>query len=165
MRLRGAADSSERMRVLAFISVIIAVAALLAPMAHVMEMPNKLQMDGPLWLAVQQQLYRGWGPFIGAPTEIGAVIVNVALFVARSDAFRARRMWGIAAGLYLLMIAVFFVFNAPVNAAFNGWTSATLPADWPAFRWRWEIGHALAAILAIAALLLVVRAKGLASRR
>lgn len=150
------------MRVLPLLSVIIAIAALLAPMAHVMEMPNKLQMDGPLWLQVQQLLYRGWGPFIGAPTEIGGVIVNAALFVTRSDTDRARRLWGTAAGVYLLMIAVFFIFNAPVNAAFNAWTSATLPADWPAFRRQWETGHALAAILAIAALLLVVRAKGLA---
>lgn len=33
--------------------------------AHVLELPNKLSLDGPLWLAVQQHLYRGWGPYIG----------------------------------------------------------------------------------------------------
>ncbi len=153
------------MGVLSSISIIIAVAALLAPMAHVMEMANKLQMDGPLWLQVQQQLYRGWGPFIGAPTEIAGVVVNAALFVARSGTSPARRLWGSAAVAYLLMIAVFFIFNAPVNAAFNAWTSATLPADWSAYRWKWEIGHALAAMLALVGLILAVRAKGLAKDR
>ncbi len=34
-------------------------AAVLAPMAHLLELPNKLALDGPLWLAVQQHLYRG----------------------------------------------------------------------------------------------------------
>jgi hypothetical protein len=50
------------------------------------------------------------------------------------------------------MIAVFFAFNAPVNAAVNGWTVATLPPDWPDYRLRWETGHAIAAALALVAL-------------
>lgn len=150
------------MRVLPSLSIVIAIAALLAPMAHVMEMANKLRMDGPLWLQVQQQLYRGWGPFIGAPTEIAGAVVNAVLFAMRRDISRARNLWGIAACAYLAMIAVFFVFNAPVNAALSTWTSATLPPDWSDFRWRWEIGHALAAMLALAGLILVARANALA---
>ena len=47
------------------------------------------------------------------------------------------------------MLAVFFVFNDPVNAALSGWTPETMPADWPDYRLRWEVGHTLAAILAI----------------
>ncbi len=36
---------------------------------------------------------------------------------------------------------------APVNAALNdGWTAATLPPDWAAWRLRWEIGHAIRAL-------------------
>jgi hypothetical protein len=27
--------------------------------AHVLELPNKLALSGPLWLEVQQNLYRG----------------------------------------------------------------------------------------------------------
>ena len=57
----------HRLRLLA---LVVAVIALLAPAAHVLEMPNKLRIDGPLWLAVQQSLYRGWGPFVGGPAEI-----------------------------------------------------------------------------------------------
>jgi hypothetical protein len=50
------------------------------------------------------------------------------------------------------MIVVFFVFNNPVNRAVNGWTTATLPSDWPDYRLRWETGHALAALLAVVGL-------------
>ena len=39
-----------------------------AGLAHAFELYNKMMLDGPLWLAVQQHLYRGWGPLI-APFE------------------------------------------------------------------------------------------------
>ncbi|HVY15235.1 MAG TPA: hypothetical protein VHB27_08410 [Rhodopila sp.] len=127
------------------ISIAIAIAALLAPAAHVLEMANKLRMEGALWLQVQQQLYRGWGPFIGAPTEIAGVAVNAFLCLNRSHDMAARRMWGVAACLYVAMIAVFFVFNSPVNAALSTWASATLPRNWGEFRWQWETGAAISA--------------------
>ena len=143
------------MRFLRHLALVVAVLALLAPAAHVLEMVNKLALDGPIWLAVQQQLYRSWGPLIGAPTEIAGLMLNAALAVSRVEPRRAR--W-LSAGAYLAMIIVFFVCNAPVNAATNGWTAATLPADWQAYRWRWEIGHALSALLAVAALVANFRA-------
>jgi hypothetical protein len=54
-------------------------------------------------------------------------------------------MRGLAACLYLAMILMFLIFNAPVNAAVSAWSAATLPADWADYRWKWELGHALAA--------------------
>jgi hypothetical protein len=147
------------------VSLIIAVLALLAPAAHVLEMANKLALDGPLWLAVQQHLYRGWGPIIGAPTEIGGLLVNLALALRGRRHGAARRACALAACAYAGMIAAFFRFNAPVNAAVNGWTAATLPSDWPAYRWRWEIGHAIAALLGAIALAAVIRASLAEARR
>jgi len=44
--------------------------AVLAPMAHVLELPDKLSLEATLWLAVQQNFYRGRGPFVGAPVEL-----------------------------------------------------------------------------------------------
>ena len=153
------------MRVLESISVGIGVAALLAPAAHVFEMINKFQLDGPLWLAVQQNLYRGWGPFIGAPTEICGLLINALLFFRRPDGARAQRLWGVAACSYLGMIIVFFVFNSPVNAAVSTWTAGTLPSDWQDFRLKWQMGHGLAAILAFVALLSVIKATNASARR
>lgn len=143
------------MGILRWILLGVAVCAVLAPGAHLLELPNKLALDGPLWLAVQRNLYRGWGPFVGAPTEIAGLTLSLCLS-ALSPRER-RRPWLFAAGAYAAMIGVFFVFNAPVNAAVDGWAAAALPADWEEYRLRWEAGHALAALLSFAALVAVLR--------
>lgn len=49
------------------------------------------------------------------------------------------------------MLGAFFAFNAPVNAALAQWSAPTLPADWPSYRLRWELGHALGCVLALVA--------------
>jgi len=56
---------SRMARALRWISLLATAVPLGATVAHVMELPNKFSLDGLLWLAVQQNLYRGWGPFIG----------------------------------------------------------------------------------------------------
>ena len=140
---------------LRWLSVIIAGLALLAPAAHVLEMPNKLALDGPVWLAVQQQLYRGWGPLVGAPTQIGGLLVNLALMCARSESRKRRIASAVAACSYLGMLASFFVFNAPVNAAVAHWSAASLPPDWTAYRYRWEAGHAISSAFGLVAFVAV----------
>ena len=128
------------------------------PLAHVLELPNKLALDGELWLAVQQNLYRGWGPFLGAPAEIGALATTLTLLVVRRANGGTQLLRVIAAMAYTAMLAAFFVFNAPVNEALNGWTSATLPSDWATYRLRWEAGHALVALMSVVGLVALVRA-------
>ena len=146
------------MSCLRWTNLILAILALLPLLAHVLELPNKLALDGGLWLAVQQHLYRGWGPFLGGPAEIGALVTAAALLFVRRSNSRTRRLTAIATAVYGAMIVAFFLFNAPVNQAVRGWTSTTLPSDWPAYRLRWETGHALAALLAVIGLVAMVRA-------
>jgi hypothetical protein len=134
-----------------------AVLASLAPLAHLLELPNKLTLNGPIWLAVQQHLYRGWGPFLGGPAEIGALITTLGLLAIHWHDRRIRRFLLVAAIVYAGMIAVFFVFNNPVNQAVNTWTATTLPANWSRYRLRWETGHAIAAGLAMIGLIVVGR--------
>jgi len=144
-------------RLLRWISLLATVPPLAAAAAHVLELPNKVALDGPLWLAVQQNIYRGWGPFIG-PFEIVAVVATwilAYLVRARRPAFALTL---VAALCLSAMVAVFFVFNAPVNAAFAGWTAETLPADWPDYRRQWELGHAIAFALGLIAFCTLLRA-------
>ena len=136
-----------------------AVLAALAPIAHVLELPNKLALDASLWLAVQQHLYRGWGPFLGGPVEVIALATTMALLAARRHDPALRRLTLVAALAYAGMIAIFFVFNDPVNAALNTWTPSSMPPDWNSWRLRWEVGHALAAVLAMVAIAALVRAR------
>jgi len=140
------------------LAVWIAFLACLAPMAHLLEMPNKLRLDGALWLAVQQQLYNGWGPLIGAPTEIGGLAINLVLLGVNRGRPIAAMRHGLAALCYIVMLACFFLLNAPVNSAVSVWTPATLPPDWARYRLRWEIGHGVAALFALIGLVAVCSA-------
>ena len=140
------------MRWLRWLALLTAFLACLAPMAHLLELPNKFQLDGPIWLAIQQHLYRGWGPFIGAPTEIGGLIVNLILLAINRRSARPALFFGLAALAYCGMLLSFFLINAAVNEAVTRWTPATLPAGWPGYRLRWEIRHALAALFALSGL-------------
>jgi len=134
------------------VNVVLAVLTVLAPMAHVLELPNKLSLDASLWLAVQQNLYRGWGPLLGAPAEIGALATCLVLAYVRRR--HGAVMWPtlISSIGYAGMIAAFIVLNLPVNAAVASWTATTLPSDWAAYRLRWEAGHAIALLLSLISL-------------
>ena len=138
-----------------WLALFVAFCASLAPMAHVLELPNKLRLEGPLWLAVQQQLYNGRGPLIGSPTVIGGMIINLVLLAAYRGRARPALLFGPAGVAYGAMLLSFFLFNAPVNEAVDKWTPETLPADWATYRLRWEIGHSLAALFALLGLVAV----------
>ncbi len=146
-------------KALAGINLVLAFVAVLPLAAHLLELPAKLSLDGPMWLAVQQRLYRGWGPIFG-PIEIAALATTAWLyFISPAQ----RRLYLIAGFCFTLMLGCFFVFNDPVNKAVLGWTVSTLPADWPSYRTRWETGHALAALLSVIAFLVLVTARTRAS--
>jgi hypothetical protein len=145
-------------------NLILAILAALPPLAHVLELPNKLALDGGLWLAVQQHLYRGWGPFLGGHAEVGALATTLVLLILQRANSSTRMLRAIAAMTYAAMLIIFFVFNAPVNEAIRGWTSATLPSDWTTYRLRWETGHAIAALMSIIGLVTLVQARMIEGR-
>jgi hypothetical protein len=138
------------------INIGFAILVVLAPMAHVLELPNKLALDAALWLAVQQHLYRGWGPFLGGPTEIGALLTSIWLVYFRRRSSTVLAATALASAGYAGMLAAFFLLNKPVNVAIVSWTPTSLPLDWAAYRARWEAGHAIAALLSVVSLAALV---------
>jgi len=113
-------------RTVRWISLVCTAVTLGALTAHVLELPNKFRLDGLLWLTVQQNLYRGWGLFIG-PFEVTAVRATwILLYLGRKDR-TAFRLTLLAACPLSGALAGFFILNAPVNAAFASWTPTTLP--------------------------------------
>lgn len=114
--------------------------------AHVMELPGKLRLDGPAWLAVQQNLYVAFGPFasVGEPA---AILLTLALAIMLRGRWRAFVLTLLAALSSSVGLAVWFLLVAPMNTLLNGWTTATLPPDWTACRDQWELGHAIHAAL------------------
>jgi hypothetical protein len=140
------------------VSLVFAFLATTAPMAHVLEMVSKLTLPGPLWLDIQHNLYRGWGIVFG-PVEIICLILAFALFARARPDRHASNIYLAVIVCYAAMLASFFLFNDPVNAALNQWTAATLPNNWPGYRLRWEIGHAITAALAVTAFVLQLRTR------
>jgi len=145
------------LRTVRWISLLGTAVTLSALAAHVLELPNKFSLNGPLWLAVQQNLYRGWGAFVG-PFEVTAIVSTwLLLYLVREN----RTVFGLtllASFLLSAALAVFFVLNAPVNAAFASWTPMTLPPDWPSYRLRWETGHAASFAFVLIAFVALLRA-------
>lgn len=130
------------MRKLTAVTLIVAFIATLAPFVHVLEMISKLTLDGPLWLSIQQNLYRGWGPALG-PFIVLALLLSLTHIVLR---YEPRHAFIQAALCYAAMLVCFFVFNDPVNKALTGRTAATLPPEWSSYRLRWEMGHFISAV-------------------
>jgi hypothetical protein len=137
-------------RIFRWISVVCAGVTLGALSAHVLELPNKLSLDAPLWLAIQQNLYQGWGPMIGM-FEVAAIVSAWTLtYLVRND-FNLVIPTVVAATCLNLALVVFFSLNAPVNDACATWTVHTIPANWTEYRARWEAGHAVRFVLVLAA--------------
>ena len=150
------ADTFSIPGIIRWISLICTAVTLGALTAHVLELPNKLRLGGMLWLAVQQELYSGWGRFIG-PFELVAVVSTwMLLYVERRHRAAAGRAM-LAACVLSAALLTFFILNAPVNAAFAAWTPATLPADWPDYRAQWELGHAISFLLVLLAFIVLLR--------
>ena len=141
---------------LRWVNLALAILTVLAPTAHVLELPNKLSLDENLWLAVQQHLYQGWGPFLGGPTEIGALATSLILAYVRRRSTVVLWPTLISSAGYACMIAVFVVLNSPINAAVSSWTATTRPTNWEAYRLRWETGHAVAFLLSLISLIALI---------
>jgi len=114
---------------------------------HVMEIPGKLRLNGTEWLSVQQNLYVAFGFPLGAAIEILSIVLTwVLVFQVRLR--RPAFYWTLAAAISVTAgLAAWFALVAPMNAVFGAWTADAIPADWTRIRDRWEIGHAVHAVL------------------
>lgn len=134
------------LKIARFLNLFLVALTLGLAFCHVLEIPGKLRLDGAAWLTVQHNLYVAFG-VIGAAIEVLAILLTwVVLVLVRRR--RPAFAWTLGAAVCVTAgLAVWAGVVAPVNTALNGWTPETLPADWTAYRNRWEIGHALHAAL------------------
>ena len=130
------------------LAVVLTALALVPAAAHVLELPNKLPMPREEYLTVQR-MYRGWN-FAGY-VVVAALITTLWLaIVSEGEA----RLPAIIAFLAILATqAVFWGFTFPVNQRTHNWTAT--PDDWERLRDRWEISHAVSALLNFIALVCV----------
>ena len=119
--------------------------------AHFFERANKMALTPADYMSVQQ-IYAGWAYF-GI-----AVVLALLTTLAHTIAVRRNRIAAVVSFASFVTLtgtqAIFWTWTYPVNVATQNWTK--MPAGFEAARRQWEDSHAVAAVLAFAALLLLV---------
>jgi hypothetical protein len=125
-----------------FITIILTALLMGTAFCHVLEMPAKMKIDGPLWMTLQQTLYQAFAT-VGGPIEIGAIIAATVLaFLVRGK----RQAFYLTLVAAISLAAAFFVVGLMITNAVNGevakWTAESIPSNWMQQRAQWEYSHA-----------------------
>src|SRR5262245_38352549 len=104
-----------------FLTLILTALLMGTSFGHTLEMPAKMKVDGPLWMMFQHTLYPYFA-YIGAPVELGAIIVaSVLSFLLRRRPGFYPALIG-AASLAVAFFIVWLGFTNPVNGETAKWT-------------------------------------------
>ena len=147
----SATQMSTWLKIIYFLSLLFVALALAPAMAHLLELPNKINLSREDYLKVQQ-IYRGWA-LLGF-VVVGALLSTLALTIT----VRHERKAFILALIAFLCIAgtqvIFWIYTYPANQATNNWTM--LPENWAKLRRQWEYSHATSAVLNLVALVMLI---------
>ncbi|MBN1239375.1 MAG: DUF1772 domain-containing protein [Gammaproteobacteria bacterium] len=130
-----------------FLSVLFVAVSMAGGFAHLLELPNKIDLPGDAYLTVQQ-IYRGWA-LLGIAV-VGALISTITLAVLLRGRGAEFYLAATAAACVAASLAVFFAFTFPANQQTMNWT--VLPENWQSLRRTWEYSHAVGAMLYFIAL-------------
>ena len=130
-----------------FVALLSTAVALGPALAHLLELPNKIDLARSDYFTVQQ-IYRGWS-LLGGLLLVEFVSLIAVVLYARAD----KRMRNAALVALLCLVGaqlLFWVFTYPANAATENWT--VQPENWRELRQRWEFSHAGGAVLQLIAM-------------
>ena len=134
-------------RIALFVALMATAVALGPALAHLFELPNKINLPKDDYFIVQR-IYAGWS-LLGGVLAIQLVAIVSVVLTARDD----RRLWTLASAALVCLAgaqALFWTFTYPANAATANWTVQL--GDWQALRLRWEYSHAGGAFLQLVAM-------------
>jgi hypothetical protein len=138
-------------QIVRFFSLLFVGLSLAPGLAHVLQMPHKMDLSGEDYLRAQQ-LYAGWA-WLGV-IVMGALVATFVLTVLVRTRLRQFVLACIALGSVFVTQVIFWAFTFPVNQETRNWT--TLPVNWMTLRERWEYSHATAAIFDLIAFVAIV---------
>jgi hypothetical protein len=141
----------SRANITTCVSVLLTAFVMAAAVAHLLELPSKMTLNGAEYLTVQQ-IYRGWA-LLGVVIYAALASTLMLAVMVRNQ----RRAWHLVATAIVCMVAaqvVFWAFTYPVNRETSNWT--LLPEHWQHLRIRWEFSHAAGAVLQFSALAALV---------
>jgi hypothetical protein len=132
--------------IIRFLAVVVTGLALVAPAAHLFELPRKIRMPENRYYIVQR-IYIGWwvvGLFLPA-----AFVANLVMAIAYKD--DAHTLWfaAAAAALIVINLLIFIVWTQPVNTITRNWTARQ--PNWQRLRQHWEYSHAVNAVVTLLA--------------
>jgi hypothetical protein len=140
-----------------FLALVLTALALVPSGAHLLALPNKMDLSEAQYFTVQG-IYRGWA-LLGI-VLCAAILADLALVIVLR---RQRAAFRCALAAFLLMaatLAIFFAWIFPANQVTVNWT--VVPENWRALRAQWEYSHAVNAVLTFLALCAVALATLLA---
>jgi Domain of unknown function (DUF1772) len=135
------------LRTFYFLALMLTAIAMSLAMAHLAELPNKIEISAAHYLIVQRN-YDNWA-VLGLIVP-ASFLSMAALTVALRGTGAPFTLALIALLLLIGELVAFWGFIFPVNQATQNWTM--LPDNWEALRTRWEYAHAVRAILYVLAL-------------
>lgn len=138
-------------KIVSFLSLLFSALALAPALAHLLELPGKINLSRADYLTVQQ-IYRGWA-LLGIVVA-GALFSTLALTIMSRHQSRAFAFALIALLCIIGAQVVFWTYTFPANQATSNWTF--LPENWQSLRTRWEYSHAAGAGLNLIALSAVI---------
>ncbi len=128
-------------RIWYFITLVLVALLMGTTVGHALEMPAKMNVDGPLWMTFQHTLYLYFA-YIGAPIEIGAIVSTAVLsFLVRKHAAAFYLALAATACVAVTFFVVWLGFTNPVNVETAKWTVDSIPPDWAEWRRQWEYSH------------------------
>jgi hypothetical protein len=127
-----------------FLSVVFTGLALVAPMAHLFELVNKMALSGSEYFTVQK-IHNGWW-MTGLLLPVAALLNLLHAYEVRGS---ARTLAVVAALCLMSNLVVFFVWAQPTNVATENWMVE--PANWEMLRRQWEFSHAANALITLLA--------------
>jgi hypothetical protein len=122
------------------------VALLATALAHVLELPNKIDLPREQYFIVQG-IYRGWWQ-IAFVLAVQAVSLIAVLVMSRGQTL-VFRLTLLAVLSLAAAQAVFWTWTQPANAVTENWTVA--PHNWEVLRLQWELSHLAGAIFQLIA--------------
>ena len=152
--------------ILQVVNVFLVAVAMALPLAHALELPGKMRLDKPTYLAVQAIYYPGFTiGGLGEGCGMPALLILLLLTPTESPAF----WWtGVAFIALLTMHLAYWIFTHPVNKFWlkdqkleglgggffrfdplkRSATGDSSENDWTRARDRWEYSHVVRAVLA-----------------
>jgi hypothetical protein len=134
-------------KALFFLAIMLTAIAMGAALAHLFELPNKINISAADYLTVQRNYDNWWIVGLSVPLAFVSVLVLAIALRGTGTPFTLAL---IAFALLVGEMVAFWGFTAPVNRATENWTM--LPSNWQELRDQWEYSHAVRAILYVLAM-------------